>query len=456
MLAVLTPKTIMLIKRGYERGMRLACCVLLVLVVSAGPARADTVGGVTGGVYPSAPALGPDGAGLVGVEADRTDYSNGVSCETLPQSDGWVSARAADGSLAPLKALGGDLLAGPARLGDGTFAALTSTSTALSGECTPLRRVELVTLSAAGDVAARTPLADGLAVDDSAVVAGAGGGLAAAWVEVDEPADTETLKITVNGGPPATIATGEGVEEGAISDFALLAEPGGGYLLAWSVPKRVRAVSIAATGTVGAPVTIGEADSFSTVRAGVAANGRAVIAWSTQDGGEERNRSLIVRAAIRARAGEAFAHAHLLRRGDTIDYVVGGFSLAVSPQGRAVLAWADVNGRHYGLYTSVATPRGGFGRVRRDATLGIDVTPGEIETTAFTPTGTALVAYYSHGRSRIARRTPHAKRFAPAKIFTTGDLFALTPGADGHLLAVWTTYPRRDHGLVHVEPLHGG
>jgi hypothetical protein len=433
--------------------MRLA---LPVLVCSAAPARADTIGGVTGGLYPSPPALAPDGAGLVGVEADRTDYSNGVSCETLPQTDGWISVRAADGSLAPLKPVGGDLVAGPARLADGTFAALASTSTALSGECTPLRRLELVTLSAAGDVATRAPLAGGVAVDGSAVVAGAGGGLAAAWLEVDEPSDTETLKVTVNGGPPATIATGEGVEESVISDFALLAEPGGGYLLAWSEPKHVRVVSIALTGTVGAPVTIGDADSISTLRAGVAANGRAVIAWTTQDGGEERNRPLVVRAAMRARAGEPFAHAHLLRRGTTVDYVLGGFSLAVAPDGRALLAWADVNGRHYGLYTSVASPRGGFGQVRRDTTLGTDLRPGDIEATAFTPTGTALVAYYSHGRSRIARRTPHAKRFAPATPFTTGELFALTPGAGGHLLAVWTTYPRRDHGLVHVAPLHGG
>ena len=436
--------------------MRLALSVLLALLLLAAPARAQTVGGVSGGLYPSVPALGPDGAGLIGVEADRTDYSNGVSCEKLPKTDGWVSARAVDGSLAPLKSLGGDLVAGPVRLADGTFAALTSTSTALSGECTPLRRLELVTLAAAGDVATRALLADGVAVYSSAIVAGAGGGLAAVWLEVDEAADTETLKLTVNGGPPAAIATGEGVEEPAISDLALLAEPGGGYLLAWSEPKHVRAVSIAAAGAVGAPVAIGEADSISTVRAGVAANGRAVIAWSTQDGGEERNRPLIVRAAIRARAGEPFAHAHLLRRGDTIDYVLGGFSLAVSPEGRAVLAWADVNGTRYGLYTSVANAHGGFGPVRRDTTLGRDTSPGEIETTAFTPTGTALVAYYSRGRSRIARRTPHAKRFAPAKPFTTGSLFALTPGADGHLLAVWTTYPRRDRGLVHVEPLHGG
>jgi hypothetical protein len=437
--------------------MRLALAVLVVLVVAVTPARADSVGGVTGGVYPTAPALGPDGAGLVGVEADRTDYSDGVSCEKLPTTDGWVSARAATGALAPLKPLGGDLLSGPVRAADGSFMALVSTSTALSGECTPVRRVELATLTAAGDIAARTLLADGVSVAVSTVVAGAGGGFAAAWLEIgDDELEAYTLKLTVNGEPSVAIKAGTGSLQPAISDFALVAEPAGGYLLAWSEPKHVRAVSIAASGAVGTPVTIGDADSVSTVRAGVAANGRAVIAWSTQDGGEERNRPLIVRAALRARAGTAFAHAHLLRRGTTVDYVLGGFSLAVAADGRAVLAWADVNGRRYGLYTTVAGRSGGFGAVRRDTTLGTDLNPGGIDATAFTAAGTALVAYYdAHGRTQIARRTPHAKRFAPAKPFA-GDLFAFTPGPNGHLLAVWTTYPSRNDGRVHVAPLRGG
>jgi hypothetical protein len=438
--------------------MRFPVLAALLTLAAAAPARAQSGGGVPGGLYPHALALGPEGAGLLGVESDTTDYSDGVSCQKLPTTAGWVSVRGADGSLALLKPLGADLLAGPIRLADGTFSALVSTSTALSGNCAPLRRLERVTLTATGDITARAPLTEGVTINSIQLVAGA-----VAWLEIGEPSDTYTLRFAADGAAPLTIATGQGVEPQlpAISDAVLLAEPGGGYLLTWAEPKRVRAVSIPATGTPAAPVTVGPSDSVSVLSAGVAATGRAVIAWGTQDGGEEREKPFVARAAIRPRAGAAFARARTLRRGTTIDTPFGGFSLAVASDGRALLAWADVipgadDDVRYPLYTTVAGPHGGFGRARRDAILGAGLHPGEIEATAFTSRGTALVAYYSHGRSRIARRTPHAKRFAPAKPFNRGGVFDLTPGPDGRLLAIWTTYPHRDEGRVHVAPLRGG
>jgi len=195
----------------------------------------------------------------------------------------------------------------------------------------------------------------------------------------------------------------------------------------------------------------------------MAADGRAVVAWSTQDGGEERNRPLRVRAAIRPRAGARFGRARMLDHGHRVDDPFGGISLAVSPDGRAVLAWGDVAGHdverlRYPVYAAVAGPSGGFGRVERVLdTLGTVLRPGDIQATAITPTGTAVIGVYLNARLKLLRRTPHARRFArPATFALRADRLDLVPGAGGRLLALWTTYPDGRHGRVHLAPLRGG
>ncbi len=53
-----------------------------------------------------------------------TDYSESVSCDTLPTYFGYVSARSAGGALPRLKPLGCDVVAGPGGRADGAFAAV--------------------------------------------------------------------------------------------------------------------------------------------------------------------------------------------------------------------------------------------------------------------------------------------------------------------------------------------
>lgn len=423
---------------------------------------AASTSGAPGSLDPRGLALGPDGAGLLGVQADTTDYSDGVSCRKLPTTTGFAGIRRADGSLAPLKPLGSDLLAGPIRLADGTFAAVLGAKTALSGECAPVRTIELATLDAAGAITARSPLAAGVTLNALSLRPGATGGAAVAWLEEGdgEDGDAYALRLAADGAPPVTVAQGTGLEpqNPGITDAALAAAPDGGYLLAWAVPKRVLAAEIAPGGALGPATGIGPADSVTSVLAGVARNGRAVIAWATQDGGEERNRPLNVRAAIRPRAGAAFGHPRLLDRGHSIESPEGGISLAVAPDGRALLAWADVLGhveRRFPLYTTLTGRTGGFRPVRRAGLLGSDQSFGEIQATAFTRNGTAVLATFSRGRLRVMRRPPGATRFSAPKPFARAYPLDITADASGRLLATYVTYPKRRNGRVHVAPLPG-
>ena len=430
-----------------------AATILVVALAAPAPAQAATTGGMPGGLNPQGLALAPDGSGLLGVESDTTDYSDGVSCQTLPTMAGAISVRAATGALTPLHALGADIVAGPVRQADGSYAAVLSTNTALSGECTPIRSLTLATLDATGAITAQAPLVQGVAIDYVVIRARPAGGVAVAWLAVTDDG-VSRLQLALSPAGPVTIAEQQGSppDDPGITDAALAAEPAGGFTLAWAVPKHVRAVHVTPAGAISRPQPIGGAAAVSSVQAGAGAGGRAVIAWSTQDGGEERERPLQVFAAIRPSADARFRAPQTLDRGHSIDYVLGGMSLNVAPDGRALLAWTDVLHHHYPLYAATAGPKARFGTVRELTTLGTDTHPGDIEATAFTHAGRPLVGLYKQGRLLVAR----ADRAAKPKPFATGDILRLAPGLGGHLLAIWTTYPKRDAGLVHVAPLAGG
>lgn len=417
---------------------------------------AAALGGIPGLLSPHLPALGPDGAGLLGVQADTTDYSEGVSCQKLPTTAGFVATRSSSGALGPARPLGSDLLAGPLRLADGTFAAVLGTSAALSGECEPVRTLEWATLDAGGGVVSRAPLVSGIVLRAIQMRGGA-----VAWIELRGEV-TYALQFALPGRAPVTVAQADGMEpqNPGITDFELVPGVDGSFLLAWAEPKRVRAMTVAASGAVSAPEEVGTADSVTSVRAGQALGGRAVIAWSTQDGGEERNRPLRVRAAIRPRSDAPFGRPRELDRGHRVDDPLGGISLAVSSDGRALLAWGDVAGTdvdrlRYPVYAAVAGRSGGFGRVERVFyTLGTALRPGDIETSAITPSGTAIIGVYVNARVKLLRRTPHARRFSrPTTFALRTRTLDLVPDPSGHLLALWTAYPHDNHGRVHLAPL---
>ena len=421
---------------------RLLPVLCLCALAMPGDAAAQSVGGVDGRLDTRGLALGPDGAGLLGVHADTTDYSDGIPCGRPPTVFGYVSVRSAGGALGPLRPLGADLAAGPARRPDGANVAVLAQTVGPAGDCGAARNLEFATLDAAGAVTARTPLANGVLAYRFTMLGGV-----VAWLE---EADGTALRLSRDGAPPVTIATGEGLGDNPyVSDYALVAT-GAGFLLAWAEPKRVRAVEIGADGVPGPVKELGTADSISDLGAGVAANGRAVVAWATQDGGEERNRPLRVYAAQRPQAGAPFAPARTLSRGHRIDSPQSGLEVAVAPDGRALVVWGDVVGRdvdrlRYPLYATVAGPTGRLGRVRRIATQA------GLQTVAISSRGAALVVFYRGNRVYLTKRPPSARHFTRPATFGRPGVVELRPGPDGRLLELRTTLK-----AVHVRALPGG
>ena len=98
-----------------------------------------------------------------------------------------------------------------------------------------------------------------------------------------------------------------------------------------------------------------------------ARNGRTIVAWATQDGGEQADTPSVVRAAIRAPGARRFGQTRVMDPGEGIERVPGRLALAMAPDGSAVLAWSNVRGRFpdlgYPLRVAVAEAGAGFGPV---------------------------------------------------------------------------------------------
>jgi len=418
--------------------MRTLLALALILVAPAA-AHAQSVSVGKGDLVPRGLALGPDGAGLLGVTADSTDYSNGISCEVPPTTAGFVSVRSASGALSPLKPLPADVAAGPVRRPDGSFAAVLAQTTGVSGECRPLRTFEFATLDAAGDVVTRTPLIGEVEVWDVQLITGPDGAAEIAWVE-----GGTALKLSREGAPPVTVASGELTDDaGFISDFQLT-----GDLLVWAEPKHVRAVEVA---TPTRPFAIGPANSVSTLDADVAANGRAVVAWTTRDGGIEQNQPLRVYGAIRERASAFFGHARTLSKGHDADYPQSGIDVAVARTGQAVVVWGDVEGRRddeplYPLFATATATTGGFEPVER-----LSRNAGLLAV-AYTAQGKAWIDLYRH---TAAYRVTRGRRFSAPRKTGRATYVEYRPGPGGHLLAITVDYlkPRQP---LYVRPAPGG
>ena len=153
---------------------------------------------------------------------------------------------------------------------------------------------------------------------------------------------------------------------GGVSDAAIAFLPDGRLLVAFSEPYAVKATVVAPEAARGPVQRLGPASEFSRVRAAVAANGRAVVAWGTQDAGEERNLPYELYAAIHE-PGTAGFRTRLLDRAGAIADPTGDPELAIGPDGRAALEWHD----SMRLRLAVAPPGRAFRRGRVLARGGV-------------------------------------------------------------------------------------
>ena len=107
----------------------------------------------------------------------------------------------------------------------------------------------------------------------------------------------------------------------------------------------------------------------------MAPSGRAVVAWGSQDVGEEANEPYSVYAAVRRAGASRFRAAQVLDAGGPAIRAEGTVALGVAGDGSSVVAWSSPQGSYRaGIQQSVrvatAGPRGRFGAQREQAPSG--------------------------------------------------------------------------------------
>ncbi len=238
------------------------------------------------------------------------------------------------------------------------------------------------------------------------------GDVALAWIETRPPARGEEiptfwLRFAIRPpgrafGPPMTAANLGDVEHPGFVTVAVAYDSLGRLLIVapatrTSGRRRIREV-IAITGRPGAlrRTALGPQKGVTEVVAGTSPTGRAVVAWWTQDGGEEANLPLVVHAATRGRGAGRFGSARVVDPGDAHDRTPGRITLAVGADGAALLAWSQVRRTGSALTNPVVAASAPLGRgFGSPVMLDPDGAAGDV---AIAPDGSALVVW-----SRILR-----------------------------------------------------
>ncbi len=239
------------------------------------------------------------------------------------------------------------------------------------------RRPRLADVDAEGRLLGQTELGARLPAETRALACGRDGRLAVAWVERRGDASYR-LRVVLRapGGaltPPRTVATARSpFDDVGVNDAALAFAPDGELLVAYSIFGEVRAARVFRSGEIGRSFKLGPASENTQLAAVIGSRGRAVVAWSTYDGGEEQNVARRVYAATRASGAREFSPAALVHRSsgrNEFAFLEPGIRLAVAPNGRALLMWRAETGRwprsHHPVRLAEAAPGGPFGRSKR-------------------------------------------------------------------------------------------
>ena len=230
-----------------------------------------------------------------------------------------------------------------------------------------------------------------------AIAANARGDVIAAWVEHLRGRDHLVAAVRGAGGAfgrPAVIGG-----SGYFSAVSVAVSPQGDRLVAYqrstrsargAVVRRVEARVRRAGHSWGVPQRLGASSGFSAIDTAAAEGGRMVVAWGTQDGGEEAGTPWIVRAALRGRGVGAFRSAQELERSQGVARPAGEVAAALAPDGTATVAWSSIVGTAFPhVYPArVATATAGTGSFGAVQTLAPSAAVGDVTTDA---QGNALV-----------------------------------------------------------------
>jgi hypothetical protein len=289
------------------------------------------------------------------------------------------------------------------------------------------------------------------------VAADARGNVAAAWLEPVRNSQRLAVRVALRRpghafDRPRTIGEAVGYCDcGAPLDLAY--GPKGDLVVVYQ-RSRTRLVDhrsleivvrVARRGRFGPSQSLGPARGSSSVASAVAPSGAAVVAWGTQDPGEEADEPWNVRAAVLRAGARRFSKAQLLDHG-RVGRPVGPVTAAMGPDGRATVAWAGIGAGKLPHPVRVATAglTGFFGAAVRLAAsgvaLGVVTSPDRTTTVLWGPLSDPE-AEYLDGISASRRSAAEAGFAAPEAVSAPGAVtndgsIALDP-ISGHGAALW-------------------
>jgi hypothetical protein len=233
----------------------------------------------------------------------------------------------------------------------------------------------------------------------AAIAADDRGNVAATWVEHLSGRDHLVVAVRRPGAPfgrPSVIAG-----SGFISSPSLAWSARGDLVVAYqrsiSAPgptrRQVEARVRRAGHNWGSAQRLGASSGFSEITAGAAADGRMLVAWGTQDGGEEAGTPWIVRAAMRpAGSSSRFRAAQELEASEGRDErPAGPVVAAIAPDGTATVAWSSIaNAQRPHTFPVRAATAGSSLRFGAAQTLAANAAVGDVAIDAH---GAAIVVW---------------------------------------------------------------
>jgi hypothetical protein len=200
-------------------------------------------------------------------------------------------------------------------------------------------------------------------------------------------------------------------------------------------------------------VRVGPESGFGDLAAAFTPAGGAVLAWGTQDGGEEANQPWVVRAATISPALRRWTTPQVLDPGQIAERPVGTVAAAGLPDGSLAVAWSSVTGGPASLLhpvrVAIASRSGRFGAPSTPASDGAvgslaAAGDGRLLVTWSTVPQYAMPGGAPPTQAMAAVRAPGGAGFGTPEPLADADV-ASPPVAtflrDGRAVAVWAARP---------------
>jgi hypothetical protein len=361
--------------------------------------------------YVEAPrlAFSPAGTGLVGWLVRMGGEPGATGGPILGHNDGYggrIALLGSSGAPGRPRALPDSVAAGPALDRSGRSVVLRTLVLSCDPDCAYRRkRLTWSAVSRRGAVGRAHPLATATLIGPPVLAVDARGDALAAWIEYRPPArqtaPAGSFRIRAAWrrpgaafARPVTLLVTDALPFPAAVTGAI--GRGGRAVVVFADGREARRVLLAwthgARGGFSPARVVGPHKGFTRAVAAVTDRGRVIVAWGTQDAGEEADVPWTVHAATLAPGSPRFSAAQTLDPGQGVSRPVGEIALAVGPNGPATVAWSAVrrtSGTNLAFPVMTATSDGA-GRFRRASQL---TQVGAVGGVAVRADGAAIVAW---------------------------------------------------------------